>query len=79
VTRLFIACEPRRSAPALAASRLVGLIGCNGVTRHDAVASVRAGFTGSELSALWPAGPGWKLHEGAAGLFSHRFMARRNG
>jgi len=78
-TGLFIACEPRRSTAGLAASRLVGLIGCNGVTRHDAVASVRAGFTGSELSTLWPAVPGWKLDEGAAGLFSHRFIARRNG
>jgi SAM-dependent methyltransferase len=79
VTRLFIACEPRRSATALAASRLVGLIGCNGVTRHDAVASVRAGFAGSELSALWPSATNWELHEDTAGLFSHRFIAQRHG
>ena len=78
VSRLFIACEPRRSAAALATSRLVGLIGCNGVTRHDAVASVRAGFVGSELTALWPSVPKWALYEDSAGLFSHRFIARRN-
>jgi SAM-dependent methyltransferase len=78
VTRLFVACEPRRSATALAASRLVGLIGCNGVTRHDAVASVRGGFAGSELSALWPTAPNWELHEDSAGFFSHRFIAQRN-
>ena len=52
---LFVACEPRRSRPALWASRLVGLIGANDVTRHDSVVSVRAGFTGKELSAAWPA------------------------
>ena len=38
-------------APALWASRLWALIGCNDVTRHDAVISVRAGFAGEELSA----------------------------
>jgi hypothetical protein len=52
------------------------LIGCNAVTRHDAAASVRAGFAGRELSALWPARPGWRLREGRAGLFSHLFVAR---
>jgi hypothetical protein len=76
---LFIACEPRRSAPALWASRLVGLIGCNDVTRHDAVISVRAGFAGRELSALWPADGGWFLIEKAAPPFSHVFVARRDG
>ena len=77
-TRLFIACEPRRSGVALAAAHLLGLIGCNRVTRHDAIVSVRAGFTGRELSALWPAGEGWQLEEGAAGMFSRCFIARRH-
>jgi hypothetical protein len=77
-TSLFIACEPRRSTPALVAARLVGLIGCNAVTRHDAVASVRAGFSGGEISALWPANEGWQLHESRAGFFSHGFVAKRN-
>ena len=76
-TDLFIACEPRRSAFALATSHLLGLIGCNAVTRHDAVASVRAGFAGQELSALWPAAGAWQLSEDSAGLFSHCFIANR--
>ncbi len=73
----FVACEPRRSALALFASRLLWAIGCNDVSRHDAVASVKAGFYGREISALWPAHGDWQLHEHAAGLFSHCFVARR--
>jgi hypothetical protein len=76
--RVFVACEPRRSSMALQASRMLGLIGCNAVTRHDAVVSVRAGFAGNELSASWPAGDAWKLHECARGLFSHLFVAARS-
>jgi len=76
-TRCFVACEPRRSALALAGSRLLGLIGCNDVTRHDAVASVRAGFDGDEISRLWPEHSGWILAERARGLFSHAFVASR--
>ena len=76
-TRCFVACEPRRSGVALAGSRLLGLVGCNDVTRHDAVTSVRAGFRDGELSALWPRAGGWELQEGARGLFSHCFVARR--
>ena len=75
-TSLFVACEPRRSAFALAGSRLVGLAGCNDVTRHDAVVSVRAGFRANEISALWPV-PGWRLQERPRGLFSHLFTAVR--
>ena len=77
MTSCFIACEPRRSAFALTASRSVGLIGCNAVTRHDAPASVRAGFRNKELSALWPA-IGWRLEERAARPFTHCFAARRH-
>jgi hypothetical protein len=40
------------------------------------VLSVRAGFSGRELSALWPKGD-WLLEERHAGLFSHLFTARR--
>lgn len=76
-TRLFIACEPRRSALALTGSRLLGLIGCNDVTRHDAVASVRAGFHDGELSRSWPDEPGWTLAEDSRAPFSHCFVARR--
>ena len=74
---LFVACEPRRSAFALAGARLLGAIGCNDVTRHDAAVSVRAGFRGDELSRLWPAG-GWALREEKRGGFSHLFSARHN-
>jgi hypothetical protein len=62
--------------PALAA-RLLGLIGCNDVTRHDAVVSVRAGFNGTELSTLWPADSRWLLRERPMGLFSHGFIATK--
>ena len=51
---LVAACEPRRGMLPLLASRLSWAIGANRVTRHDAPASVHAGFAGSELSALWP-------------------------
>ena len=70
------ALEPRRSALALAGSHLIGLLGCNDVTRRDAVLSVHAGFRGDELSSLWPK-KGWRLEEGPAGAFSHRFVASR--
>lgn len=86
-SRCFVACEPRRAALALAGSHLVGLLGANAVTRDDAVLSVRAGFCGQELTALWPspsrladrpdAASPWQLDEFPAGLFSHCFTAER--
>ena len=80
-TRFVAACEPRRSALALAGSRMVFAIGCNDVTRHDAVASVKAGFSGRELSDLWPqsaeTSDDWQISESAAGLFTHTFTAKR--
>jgi hypothetical protein len=76
-TPLFLACEPRRGAMAVAGSRLLWAIGCNRVTLHDAAASVRAGFRGGELAALWPRSPSWELHDWAAGPFSRSFVARR--
>lgn len=76
-TNLFVACEPRRSYAAIAGSSLLGLIGCNDVSRHDAVISVRAGFADHELSALWPTSSRFRLEEYAAGLFSHCFVAQR--
>jgi hypothetical protein len=74
-TRLFLACEPRRSRPALAATAMLGLVGCSGVTVHDAALSVRAGFDHNELSAAWPVEAGWTLSELNAGPFSHTFLA----
>lgn len=74
---LFIALEPRRATLPLLGSRLIWLLGCNHVSRHDAVASVRAGFRDRELSALWPKQPGWTLDEGGVGLWSHCFVAQK--
>jgi methyltransferase family protein len=75
--RVFVACETRRSSFALAGARMLGAIGCNDVSRHDAVVSIRAGFRDGELSSLWPSGEGWSLREEARGLFSHSFVATR--
>jgi len=74
-TRGFVACEPRRSGFALWGARLVGALGANDVTRHDAVASVRAGFHGQELSLLWPQDAAWILNESAVFPFTHVFRA----
>jgi hypothetical protein len=75
---VFVACEPRRSLPALAGSRLLPALGVSRDTLHDAIVSVRAGFRGEELSRLWPAGAGgWHVRERAAGVFSHLFVAAR--
>jgi hypothetical protein len=75
--KVFVAIEPRRAAWSLACSRLLWFIGCNRVTRHDAVISVRAGFAARELTRLWPADDGWSLQERPAGWFSQLFVARR--
>jgi hypothetical protein len=74
---VVIALEPRRSWPSRWAGRFLWAIGCGPVTRHDADISIRAGFFGHELSALWPDTENWVLTERAAGLFSHLFIARR--
>ena len=74
---VFIALEPRRAALPLLGSRLIWLLGCNRVSQHDAVASVRAGFRDRELSALWPDRRNWRLDEGSAGLWTHCFAARQ--
>jgi hypothetical protein len=76
-TCVFLCCEPRRSALALAGSHMVGLLGAGAVTRQDAVSSVRAGFRSQELSGLWPNPQDWVVSEFSAGLFSHCFLAVR--
>jgi len=75
--RVVIALEPRRSWLPKFCGRLLWVIGCGPVTRHDANISIRAGFSGGELSALWPDKKNWELDERPVGLFSHRFVARR--
>jgi len=74
---LFVACEPRRGGVSLLLSAMTWAIGANEVTRHDAVASVRAGFRGQELSTLWPEPDRWRLHEWAASPISQCFVAMR--
>jgi len=71
----FVACEPRRDSWSHLASRLVGLIGGNRVTRSDAVSSVAAGFRGLELSRQWP-DVSWTLDEKRTFPFTHLFSAR---
>lgn len=77
--KVFIAIEPHRASWPLVCSRLLWAIGCNDVTRHDAVVSVRAGFSSNELSALWPDKKKWELTERRAGIFSHIFIAKKSG
>jgi hypothetical protein len=75
--RGVVASEPRRSGFALLGARLVFALGANGITRHDAVASVRAGFAGQEISALWPTHADARWRNGECGVFpfSHIFLA----
>ena len=73
--KAFVACEPRRGRFALLGARLVGILGANEVTRHDAVVSVRAGFQGRDLSALWPQRGLWHLSENSVLPFTHVFRA----
>jgi hypothetical protein len=74
---LVIALEPRRSWLPRVCGRLLWVIGCGPVTCHDGHISVCAGFSGRELSALWPDKQNWELTERPIGLFSHLFIARR--
>ena len=76
-TGRFIACEPRRFRWGACCARLLGVIGCNDVTRHDAGISIRAGFTENELSRLWPTNGDWEMQEHRGGRFSHLFHAWR--
>ena len=70
---VFIATEPLRARFPLLASSMLRVVGANDVTRNDAPASVRAGFRGQEISALWPADPAARLEERRRGLFTHVF------
>jgi hypothetical protein len=78
-TKLFVAYEPRRTHFAREASRFVWLLGCGDVIRRDVVASIRAGFVGTEISACWPVRDGWTIVEREAGPFSHVFIAKHEG
>jgi hypothetical protein len=76
-TGTFIACEPRRFRRAVVSCHLLWLLGCSKITRHDALASVRAGFCGDELSRLWPQSGEWRSRESLANFGSHLFVATR--
>jgi hypothetical protein len=76
-TASVVLVEPRRSVVALLGARMLRWVGCNAVTRHDAVRSVHAGFRDLELSQAWPNDGQWILQERAAGPFAHTFVARR--
>jgi hypothetical protein len=74
-----IALEPRRAWLQGFLGRFLWVAGCGSVTRYDGRVSIRAGFAGRELSALWPDANNWELTERPAGLFTHLFLARRKG
>ena len=74
-SRCFIALEPRRMRWPKIGATLLALLGCNRVTRHDGLASIKAGFYGDELTNLWPKDNQWRLEERRGGLFSHLFFA----
>ncbi|WP_152044752.1 methyltransferase domain-containing protein [Aureimonas psammosilenae] len=73
---VFAACEPRRAGFPLLGSRLLWAVGANHVTRHDAPASVRAGFAGRELTKLWPEGEAQDVTEEAKALFTQTLLVR---
>lgn len=75
--KLFIAIEPHRFRFPFACAQMLRLIGCGKITRHDAEASIAAGFVRTEISALWPDRQNWQLAERRAGLFSHLFIAKK--
>lgn len=75
-TKLFVACEPRRTHFAREASRFVWLLGCGDVIRRDVVTSIRAGFVGMEISASWPMRANWMIEERETGPFLHIFAAK---
>jgi SAM-dependent methyltransferase len=74
-TRVLVCGEPRRGAAAAVGCRFLPLFGCNEITLHDSVASVRAGFRGKELSDLWVRDGAWRLAEHPALPFTHCFTA----
>ena len=69
----LVATEPCRAAFPHASTGLLRLIGVHKITLHDAAVSVRAGFTGKELSSLWHEAGGKPLEDRRAGIFTHVF------
>ena len=75
--QLFIAVEPHRFHFPFPCAQTLRLIGCSKITRHDAEASIAAGFVRREISVVWPDEQNWQLTERRAGLFSHLFVAKK--
>jgi hypothetical protein len=76
-TRLFAACELRRSRLVREIARMQWLFGAGELMCHDGVISTKASFWGQEISALWPRREGWHLSEKARGPLTHVFVAKR--
>jgi hypothetical protein len=75
--RVMVACETRREWPSLAVVRMLGILGCHRVTRHDARTSMKAGFVDGELARLWPGTGRWDLRERRVRWLTHLFVARK--
>jgi len=75
--RTFLACEPaRRRVHSLQGRLLSVLAGLSQVTRHDMLASIRAGFTGNELAHALRL-QGWQTETSTTTLGAYRFKAWR--
>ena len=72
----LVAVEPWRSRFALAEGALLFPL-VNGVTRHDMMASIRAGFRKGELEALLKLGADWEWREEVSLLGGIRVLAWR--
>ncbi len=77
--RVLVACEPVRRRISQWLYRLAGpLLGVNYVSRHDAHASIAAGFVGDELPRLLGLDPGrWSWRCGTTGRGAYRMVAWR--
>jgi len=78
--RLLVFNELHRSRWPLLLLRGGFLLGVNWVTRHDAAASVRAGFAGDELTNWLGMSPKfWRCRVTTGVLGQYRWIAERNG
>lgn len=79
-TRLILANEPARRRLHWMQAKSLALLGVNSVTRHDAPASVHAGFLGNELpNALELSPERWSISIHTTMLGAYRMIAKRIG
>jgi hypothetical protein len=76
-TKLFAACELRRTRLVREIGRYQWLIGAGELICRDGVVSTNASFRDQEISTLWPRQNGWDLREKAWGPLTHVFVAKR--